>query len=115
MSAPSESSRADLVARVEDLEQRSVVDRELVAQLEAEGLIDRGKIAHLEEALVTCRRIGAATGILMASRKITDVEAFGLLRTASQDANRKLRDIADDVLLTGALDAPAHRQDAREG
>jgi AmiR/NasT family two-component response regulator len=98
-----ESSKADLVARVEVLEHQSAVDRELVAHLEADGLIDRGRIAHLEEALVTCRRIGAAMGILMASRKITDVEAFGLLRVASQDANRKLRNIADDVLLTGEL------------
>jgi AmiR/NasT family two-component response regulator len=39
----------------------------------------------------------------MASRKITDAEAFGMLRAASQDANRKLRNIADDVLLTGEL------------
>jgi AmiR/NasT family two-component response regulator len=103
MTHKGESSRADLLARVEDLEHQGTVDRELVAHLEAEGLIDRGKIAHLEEALVTCRRIGAAMGILMASRKIADVEAFRLLRVASQDANRKLRDIADDVLLTGEL------------
>ena len=107
MTEHGEQTRANLEARVQDLEYQSVVDRELIAHLEADGVIDRGKIAHLEVALVTCRRIGAATGVLMASRKITDVEAFEMLRIASQRENRKLRDVADDVLLTGALDEPA--------
>lgn len=59
--------------------------------------------ANLQLALASNRRIGTAIGILMAHRRITDVAAFELLREASQRGHRKLRDIAEDVVLTGAL------------
>jgi AmiR/NasT family two-component response regulator len=59
------------------------------------------KIAHLEAALVSSRRIGAAIGILMARRHVTYDQAFELLRVASQQGNRKLRDVAEDVIFTG--------------
>jgi AmiR/NasT family two-component response regulator len=39
----------------------------------------------------------------MAQRPITDTAAFHLLRPASQHTHRKLRDIADEVVLTAAL------------
>jgi AmiR/NasT family two-component response regulator len=39
-------------------------------------------------------------GILMASHKITDAEAFDRLRMASQNANQKIRDVAGEVMLT---------------
>jgi AmiR/NasT family two-component response regulator len=68
------------------------------------------KIAHLEIALKSSRRIGMAMGILMAQHRIQDDRAFELLRLASQDQNRKLRDIAEDVILAGTLIAP---EDAR--
>jgi AmiR/NasT family two-component response regulator len=61
-------------------------------------------IQHLETALKTCRRIGVALGILMHSRRVTEMEAFGLLRETSQRRHRKLRDIADEVVFTGTLD-----------
>lgn len=61
------------------------------------------QIHHLETALLTNRRIGQAIGILMCRRVITENAAFVLLREASQNTHRKLRDIADDVLLTGDL------------
>jgi len=35
---------------------------------------------------------------------VTSQEAFALLRKASNESNRKLRDIADSVVLTGSLD-----------
>lgn len=63
------------------------------------------KIANLETALSTNRRIGVAVGILMALRKLPEQEAFELLRVTSQNANRKLRDIAEDVVRTGTLPA----------
>lgn len=88
---------------ISDLEHQSEVDRALIAQLAAEGVIDRAKIANLETALVSARRIGAAMGVLMASQKVTDEEAFDLLRRASQNNQRKLRDVAEDVMLTGTL------------
>ena len=59
--------------------------------------------ANLQVALASNRRIGTAIGILMAHRRITDSAAFELLRDASQRGHRKLRDIADDVVLTGTL------------
>jgi AmiR/NasT family two-component response regulator len=60
-------------------------------------------IANLQLALASNRRIGTAVGILMAQGRITDSAAFDLLRLASQHTHRKLRDIADEVILTGAL------------
>lgn len=62
---------------------------------------------NLSVALSTNRRIGVAIGVLMATHKITEEQAFDLLRIASQSVNRKLRDIADDVTLTGAIPLPA--------
>jgi hypothetical protein len=59
--------------------------------------------ANLQVALTSNRRIGIAIGILMAHHRITDTAAFELLREASQRAHRKLRDIAEDVVLTGTL------------
>jgi GAF domain-containing protein len=64
------------------------------------------KIDNLERALNTSRRIGIAMGILMAAHKVTDDQAFDLLRIASQAQHRKLFDIAEDVAVTGTLDLP---------
>ncbi len=60
--------------------------------------------ANLQLALQTSRHIGAAIGILMSLHKITEDQAFDLLRLASQRCNRKLRDLALDVIDTGWLD-----------
>lgn len=59
--------------------------------------------ANLKIALASNRQIGIAIGILMAYHRVTQDEAFGLLRTASQHLHVKLRDIAQDVAETGAL------------
>jgi signal transduction histidine kinase/DNA-binding response OmpR family regulator len=59
--------------------------------------------ANLRIALGTNRQIGAAIGILMHGHGLTNEEAFQLLRQTSQRLNRKLRDIADDVVRTGDL------------
>jgi hypothetical protein len=64
------------------------------------------KIDNLERALQTSRRIGMAIGILMATYKVTDEQGFDLLRIASQSNHRKLFDIADAVVQTGALELP---------
>lgn len=61
---------------------------------EAEGL----RAANDTRAL-----IGQAQGVLMAQRKITPDAAFALLRGASQRRNVKLRDLAQEVVDTGAL------------
>jgi transcriptional regulator with GAF, ATPase, and Fis domain len=64
------------------------------------------RVANLQQALKSNRRIGMAMGVLMSSHKLTEDDAFTLLRIASQNSNRKLTDVADDVITTGALDLP---------
>jgi GAF domain-containing protein len=59
---------------------------------------------HLRAALDSNRRIGVAMGVIMATYKTTDDQAFDLLRMASQHSHRKLRDVAEDVIITGALE-----------
>jgi AmiR/NasT family two-component response regulator len=63
----------------------------LVAELSDE-------VSQLKVALHSNRRIGMAMGLLMAQLGVTDDEAFDALRTISQNTNRKLRDVADDVI-----------------
>ncbi|HEU5271136.1 MAG TPA: ANTAR domain-containing protein, partial [Jatrophihabitans sp.] len=63
----------------------------------------RYRADHLERALASSRQIGAAMGILMARLRFTEEQAFDALRTASQHSHRKLRDVAEEVLLTGEL------------
>ena len=60
-------------------------------------------IEHLEAALGSCRRIGAAIGIVMCATKVTEDEAFATISAISQRRNIKLRNIADDIVLTGTF------------
>lgn len=62
------------------------------------------RIVNLERALASNREIGAAIGVLMTRHKVTQDQAFDLLRMASQNTHRKLADIARDVVETGALE-----------
>jgi transcriptional regulator with GAF, ATPase, and Fis domain len=66
----------------------------------------RNKIDNLEVALRTSRQIGMAMGILMSTHKVTEEQAFGLLRIASQSTHRKLSDLAAGVVETGTLELP---------
>jgi hypothetical protein len=66
----------------------------------------REEAAHLRQALVNSRVIGTAIGLLMSSRMLTSVEAFELLRIASQRRNRRLAEIAAEVTETGTLRLP---------
>jgi hypothetical protein len=64
---------------------------------------------NLESALTSNRQIGTAMGILMARHKVTEDQAFTMLRVSSQNLHRKLRDVAADVTETGTLpDLPAN-------
>jgi GAF domain-containing protein len=56
---------------------------------------------HLNLALGTREVIGQAQGILMERERITPGQAFDILRHASQRLNRKLRDVAQDLVDTG--------------
>ena len=93
----------DAELRVDTIEAHSVVDREMIAELQADGLLSRAHAADLETALVSSRTIGAALGILMASRNIGLEEALLLLKGASQRTNTKMRDVA--VTIVAGADA----------
>jgi AmiR/NasT family two-component response regulator len=61
--------------------------------------------SNLRIALDSRDVIGQAKGMLMERHKISSIEAFNTLVVASQQTNRKLRDIAD--VLATAGDWPA--------
>jgi AmiR/NasT family two-component response regulator len=77
---------------------------ERIAELEAELDAARRSIADLTTALESNREIGAAIGIVMATREVTSESAFDLLRAASQARHLKLRDVAREVISQGRLD-----------
>ena len=56
------------------------------------------EVHQLRTARDTNRRIGMAMGILMNQLHIDDQQAFDALRRTSQNTNRKLRDVAEDVI-----------------
>jgi GAF domain-containing protein len=58
---------------------------------------------QLEDALRSSREIGTAVGVLMGRGRVTQDEAFAMLRRASQHLHRKLRDVAVEVVDTGQL------------
>ncbi len=59
--------------------------------------------AGLARSVETRQLIGQAQGILIERYKITPDEAFALLIRASQDSNRKLREIAERLVHSGVL------------
>ena len=67
------------------------------------AMLARHRAANLMRALESNREIGVAIGILMQRHHLTREQAFDVLRIASQDANRKLADIAAEVAVTGIL------------
>lgn len=87
--------------RIDDIELRLDLDREMIAELQADGVLGQENTAHLMEALRSSRQIGAAIGIVMAHRKVSEQVAFEILSLASQNANRKLRVIAGEVIYAG--------------
>ena len=71
--------------------------------LAVQSRLDQQQVSGLQSALTSSRQIGTAIGILMARELVTSQQAFDLLRSASNHLNRKLRDIADEVVDTGGL------------
>jgi tetrahydromethanopterin S-methyltransferase subunit F len=97
-------ARADAADRRADAsEARAEIDRQVVAELEASGELSRAHVEQLEAALKSSRTIGAAIGMLMASRLVGEEEAFAILKQASQRGNVKIRDLAADLVRTGKL------------
>ena len=63
-----------------------------------EYVSSRERAEQLLEALQTRDVIGQAKGIIISSQRCSSDEAFDILRRASQRENRKLRDVARDIV-----------------
>jgi hypothetical protein len=59
--------------------------------------------AQLQAAIASRQEIGEALGIVMERHKITEEQAFDLLRRRSQEQNVKLRELARQLARTGEI------------
>ncbi|CCH79330.1 Sensor protein [Nostocoides japonicum T1-X7] len=87
----------ELLARLRTQHELARQRRQLVVEAEETA-------SNLEVALASNRMIGMAVGVLMASHRVTSELAFQMLRTRSNDTNRKLREVAEDVVMTGTVE-----------
>ena len=98
-----ESESTDLVGDdCLETAQQALCDRScqhLEEQLQGARLL----AAQLEMSRTSHRRIGIATGVLMNAHRLTEPDAFELLRQASMRLNTKLRMVAEHVIDTGCL------------
>lgn len=58
---------------------------------------------NLRLALDSNRQIGVAVGVLMARYRLTESQAYEMLKATSQQRHRKMRELAEDVVLIGDL------------
>ena len=73
------------------------------AALAVRSILQDQEVGQLQAALDSSRQIGTAIGILMARRQVTREEATRQLIAASQHLNRKVRDVAAEIVFTGSL------------
>ena len=73
----------------------------------------RNRADNLEAALESRAAIEQAKGVLIERFKVTPDHAFRLLALASMHANRKVRDVADDLVRTGELPVVTPRGNRR--
>ena len=102
-----------LTAGADDYITKPFSSRELLARVRAHIELHRiredavenaeGRARQVREALESNRTIGTAVGVVMTAYRLTAQQGFQLLVRASQDHNRKLRDIAAEVVSTGRL------------
>jgi DNA-binding response OmpR family regulator len=87
---------AELLARVRAHHQMSQLRH---------GAVDAAEttVGQLRQALQSNRTIGTAVGIVMTRYELDPERAFKVLVRTSQQGNRKLHDIATEVVRTGAL------------
>ena len=104
------SWRARIPAESDSIIARLLVDR-AIALIDHERLADTAgsadeRAAQLALETMTSRAIGEATGIIMATRSMTNVDAFDVLKKIGRHAGRNVYDIALEVLRAGALEHP---------
>ena len=76
----------------------------LLASHAAIAAADAQHFENVTSALLNRDIIGQAKGILMERFKITSDQAFAVLARVSQDTNRKVYAVAEDLTRTGTLD-----------
>lgn len=62
------------------------------------AMVNGQEASTLRDGLESNREIGKAIGLIMALHKVSDEEAFALLRKSSQDLNVKIADLASTVV-----------------
>jgi len=73
----------------------------LLASHAAIAAADAQHLENVSSALVNRDIIGQAKGILMERLKLTSDQAFAVLAQVSQDTNRKVSAVAEDLARTG--------------
>jgi hypothetical protein len=92
-------AQADLdSAEIARLRASCAADRIVIDELRADGIVSHSEIEGLEAAMRSAREIGAAVGIVMERYGLDNAAAFAYLRRLSQAENRKLRDIAAELV-----------------
>jgi DNA-binding response OmpR family regulator len=93
-------SSAELLARVRVHHELNQLREDAVGEAQT-------RVAQLRAALDSNRAIGTAVGMLISTLNLSAAEAFQVLVRASQNTNRKLRDLAGDVISAKSLPFPA--------
>ncbi len=88
-----------------------VIAHGLAAHL-AVAVADGRSIDHRELAIIGRTVIGQAEGILMNRYRVSATQAFDLLREASQNTNRRLSRIAEELVRTGEWEQVSRRRKA---
>ena len=87
----------------------------LLASHAAIAAADAHHLENVTSALISRDVIGQAKGILMERFKITSEQAFAVLAEVSQDTNRKVSAVAEDLARTGMwTPAPRPGRDRRD-
>ena len=86
----------------------------LLASHAAIAAADAHNLQNVTSALVNRDIIGQAKGILMERFKITSDQAFAVLAKVSQDTNRKVFAVAEDLIRTGTWTVEARAGPARQ-
>ena len=78
-------------------------DGDAAFRLRQELNVAHTRADNLEKALDSNRYIGMAIGILMAREGLTQDGAWERLVTISQASQRKVREVADEIVYTGQI------------
>jgi DNA-binding response OmpR family regulator len=111
--ADAETAIGAFAAGADDFVVKPFNSAELLARIRAHhqmsqlrhGAVDAAQttVGQLRQALQSNRTTGTAVGIVMARYELDSERAFKVLVRTSQQSNRKLHDIAAEVVRTGAL------------